>query len=296
LLPVLRGNEVVQFRSDLGYNPDTERFTLLYSDPAIGWKIAFACARYGLKLHTVLDAGDDAIFRAYLYCCNPKRYNDEVMARVLAMHDSRMDTASRAIRSMLFAPNIDADMIAGNLDMSADVVRTYEQLFYNVLDRKKDATYLTKLIYPHGRLVEYMERYIHDARFEDIVARTGFNNGVADVMHFLGASNNMVDSMIAADAGKNLEKLMMAQGYVMARNGFLNQTNHAASIGHARQLISAGKLGGQDTGAGDSDFLYMADSWWAELERQKRLEHAEYVEHRLGISLEAEEVLPQATP
>lgn len=297
LLPALKGQRAEDeddFDARNGYDPDTERFTLLYSEPKIGWKIAYACARYGIPLLGVSDSPHDAIFRAYLYCCNANLYRDPALQKAMSLHDSRMITGSRAVRALMFPFDSTVKAVAESLNLDEEVVSLYEQLFFNILDRKKDSIYLTKLIYPHGRTVEYMGRYVESASFESIMARSGFNNGAKDVMYLMGLSNNLVDSMASAESGKNLEQLMMAQGFVMARNGWLNQASNAVGITHARQLIAAGKIGGQDTGAGDSDFLYMADSWWAELERQKRLEHTSYVSHRLGISLETEDALSQA--
>jgi hypothetical protein len=40
-------------------------------------------------------------------------------------------------------------------------VIAYEKLFFNVLDRKKDHSYIASVVYPEGRLVEAAEDYIN---------------------------------------------------------------------------------------------------------------------------------------
>lgn len=127
-----------------------------------------------------------------------------------------------------------------------DTVKAFEKLFFNVLDRKSDVAYLQHIIYPHGRLVELMDNCMRTTDLGMLIRRAGYNNGTTDVLYLMGANSNAVSALSNADSPRALEQMMMSFAYIMARNGAINQSNTSA-IANAKALMTAGKLGGQDT-------------------------------------------------
>ncbi len=60
----------------------------------------------------------------------------------------------------------------------------------------------------------------------------------------MGASSSALDAMTQTSSTKQMETLMMTYGYMLARNGGLNQL-HTPGVNNARALLTAGKLGGE---------------------------------------------------
>lgn len=59
----------------------------------------------------------------------------------------------------------------------------------------------------------------------------------------MGVSNDAVEAVSKANSPQKLEALMMSFGYMLARNGGMG----APQMSHSRQLLQAGKLGGDTT-------------------------------------------------
>jgi hypothetical protein len=192
-----------------------------------------------------LIVGDDEmLFRAYMYRANGAKYGTEAVRGAVALTTPYLANTCASVQGLLLAPGADAQSVANLVGLSRDIVAAYEKLFFNVLDRKDDLQYLQRIVYPHGRMVELMDNYLQRETMGALARRAGFNNGAADVLFFMGASNSALDALLQAASAKQLESMMMAFGLLLARNGGLNQASLPA-LSNARQLLTAGKLGGE---------------------------------------------------
>ena len=133
-------------------------------------------------------------------------------------------------------------------------MRIYEKLFFNVRDRKKEALYISSIVYPNTRMVEVMDNYTKTEDFGKILLRSAYNNGIEDAMYFSGLKIESFvnsDQTLAVEMAQKLETAIMANAYFLARNGFLGGRNNG--IGHAKGLLIAAKQSGMDTNKEDTE-------------------------------------------
>lgn len=238
-----------------GEHEDVLRFIALYRDMEFGWHYARTAAAYNLPVAGAALHGDDEIlYRAYLFCRDPQRFRSPDIAAALALATGAMQSTRLTLDGLLLAAGATASSAATELGLPVEGVAAYERLFFNVLDRKQDLAYLQHIVYPHGRMVEMVSGYFENAATHDIIRRAGFNNGPEHVLYLMGASNSAVESLTKA-APTQLEGLMMSYALLLAQNGALNHAN-LGGISAARQLLTAGKLGGEqpDERPLDDDF------------------------------------------
>lgn len=230
-----------------GYDPEVCRFAMAFSDMDFGWNFVRTMADWHLRFPGgILEGDDEVLFRAYMYRVNPEKYSTHDLRTAISLTSPAMTNKRIAIEGMLLAPGATYEKVASQTDhaFTCEAIATFEKLFFNVLDRRDDILYLQNIVYPHGRMVEMMEDYMQHASLGQLVRRAGYNNGAADVMFFMGASNSAIDALLQAASAKQLESMMMAFGVMLARNGGINQSSLPA-ITNARQLLTAGKLGGE---------------------------------------------------
>lgn len=225
-------------------DPDLAKFSITYSDLSIGWKIARRLAQLELPFPTFIAGQDLWLRNAYLYCLNKNLYKCETTqhARVLAANPRFSNT----INGLLLCDSLTYKDIGGELSVPANVIAAYEKLFFNVIDRHMDHLFIKNVVYPNGRLVEMYENYLENEDLGNILRRVGFNSGKEDVLHFAGFRSGLIGNLATQNMPTKLEGIVMANGYLLAKNGWANQREHAAGLSSARNLIAAAKHGGQE--------------------------------------------------
>lgn len=234
------------FNPIIGYDPHVHRFVSSYRDLDFGWHYARLTAQHNLPVvGGALLGTDDVLWRAYLFCRDPRRYGSRDIQMALALASHELNTARTTVEGLLLSKDATHQSVATKVKLPIEAVVAFERLFFNVLDRKDDTLYLQSILYPHGRLVELMDDYLEKSGFRQLVRRTGYNNGAEDVMYLVGSSNSAVDAISKADSPQRLEGLIMAYGHMLARIGGLNQ-GRLVGLQNAKQLLAAGKLGGEE--------------------------------------------------
>lgn len=226
-----------------------DRFLVAYRDLAFGYHFVRALIKCGCELPPDVDEQEVIDFYWFERTGEPRG----AIVETLALHHPSAHFIENAIQAMLltFAP---IDEIAAKLGVSSDVLRTYERLFFNVFDRREESLFIANVVYPEHRLVETMEGYTREADFASILKRSAYNNGIDDVAYFIGLN---VESVTAAhqsnarEMANRLESSIMANGYYLARNGFINQRS-CTGVASAKSLIVAAKQGGEDNSEMDS--------------------------------------------
>ena len=106
------------------------------------------CSRYGssgypLPFPAILRGDDLIVWRAYRYILGA---DDPVISGALSLNtDTRANTRNQ-VRALLISDKVDCEFVAENLSIPLDVVKAYEKLFFNVIDRKKDHSYIANRI------------------------------------------------------------------------------------------------------------------------------------------------------
>jgi hypothetical protein len=105
--------------------------------------------------------------------------------------------------------------------------------------------FIKNVVYPDGRMVEMFDDYLKNEDLGRILLRTGYNNGAEHVLHFAGFKSGLLNTLASGNTmPAQLEALFMANGYLLARNGWLNQRADAVGLYNARSIMQAAKQGG----------------------------------------------------
>jgi hypothetical protein len=221
------------------------RFIVAYKDLSLGWKSAKLLANSEIKFPCFLQGDDMWVFKAYMYCIDNKKFFNRAVAEARGLASNHMSRDNETIRALLISDEIDYKYISRRTSLSEDTIKAYERLFFNIVDRKQDHMFIKNVVYPDGRMVEMFDDYLKNEDLGKILMRTGYNNGAEHVLHFAGFKSGLVHSLANGnDMPAQLEALFMANGYLLARNGWLNQRANAVGLHNARNILQAAKQGG----------------------------------------------------
>lgn len=221
------------------------RFIIAYKDLSLGWKSAQLLSNSDIAFPCFLQGDDLWVFKAYLYCIDSKKFFNRAVAEARGLASNHMSRDNETIRALLISDEVDYKYISRKTALSEDTIKAYERLFFNVVDRKQDHMFIKNVVYPDGRMVEMFDDYLKNEDLGKILMRTGYNNGAEHVLHFAGFKSGLVHSLANGnDMPAQLEALFMANGYLLARNGWLNQRANAVGLHNARNILQAAKQGG----------------------------------------------------
>lgn len=210
-----------------------------------GWEFALEITKDPNFIFPAILHGDDLyIWRAFKYL---QGCTDPVISSVLALTLPNNKALKEQINALLVTENVTPEFISRKLSIDLDTVIAYEKLFFNVLDRKKDHSYIASIVYPQGRLIEAAEDYIENTGIGDILLRAGFTRGANHVLYAGGYSDNPFSKEDLTSAAEKLDKIFLADGCLYATMGWANQRNNARPIINAKASIIAGKMGKGET-------------------------------------------------
>jgi hypothetical protein len=261
-------------------------FIEAYTNLAFGWYAAQTLAANHIPFPAVFEGEDDVLFRAYLYNCSTRYYNQDI-AEALALTSPKMKLIRETLEALLVSPGITVEAIADSMRLRPDLIFAYEKLFFNILDRKADHAFIAQIIYPDGRFVEAYENYTNQEDLGQLLKRAGYNNGVYDTLYLAGFSGGLLHSEADKGTANKLEGLIMANGYILARNGWMNQQTNGTGLFNARTLLAAAKQGGADP-TPQSPMSSMGRTLVTELKRVKGDEANTMAEKRGMISKKAD--------
>lgn len=221
-----------------------DRFLVAYRDLAFGHHFVRALVRSQTPLPP--DVYERELLDFYWFERAGKEPPHLVQALSLRHPSARF--MENSVQALLLS---DASLreVAKTVGLPVGVLRYYEQLFFNVRDRREESLFIASVVYPEHRLVETMEGYIREVDAGAFLKRTAYNNGLDDVAYFIGLQVDAIKAAHGSNAqemASRLESSIMANGYYLARNGFLN-TRNSQGVNAARGLIIAAKQGGEDT-------------------------------------------------
>ncbi len=231
------------------------RYDHYYSNPAFGWFAVKRLCAAGGGFPLFPEGKINWLFRAWLWQNHPDKYQNHrsiiPLRNALEIH---ADPSSRATRAILNAALISRDAtieaVAAALGLPCDVVAAYEAVFFNVLDRRDDQTYLANLVYPSSRLEEQLENYLLETDLDVLLLRIGYNGQLKDVLYAAGLRDNPTAGMTGAEAAALLEGAFLATGCALATSGFLNQAKMHPAIAATLELVKASSCAGHPSGPG----------------------------------------------
>ena len=226
-------------------NNSSSRFILAYKDLSLGWKSARFIARNNISFPCFIAGEDLWLYKAYMFCLDENKFYNRHIAEARGLASNQMQRNHEAINALLVIDDVDYKYIAQRLSLHIDTIKAYEKLFFNIQDRKNDHMFIKNVVYPDGRMVEMFDDYLKNEDLGKILIRAGYNNGAEHVLHFAGFKSGLLNSLASGNSMPGqLEALFMANGYLLARNGWLNQRANAVGLHNARNILQAAKQGG----------------------------------------------------
>lgn len=223
------------------------KFILAYRDLSLGWKCARLLANSSTAFPCFITGEDLWLFKAYLYNIDPKKFHNRAVVEARGLASNQMTRDNETLKALLMSDDVDYKFIASRTSLHIDTIKAYERLFFNIVDRKADHMFIKNVVYPDGRMVEMFDDYLKNEDIGKILMRTGFNNGAEHVLHFAGFKSNVLQKLAAGNSmPTQLEALFMANGYLLAANGWINQRAHATGVHNARGILQAAKQGGME--------------------------------------------------
>jgi hypothetical protein len=254
------------------------RYSAAYANLQFGWHYVQRLLDEGLEFtRTMRDHGGPAMVAAYNYFARNTNDQNVMEAWMLAAAPERK-AERHIVEAALCSKDYTLEEAAEFTGLSKDSIAIYEKLFFNIVDRRRESLFIATVLYPNSRLVEMFEGYLSDPTtcFPQLLKRSGYVNSIKDVMYFAGHpdGNGLLASLASRETPERLEALIMANGYLLARNGWINQ--RSLGISQARGLMAAAKAGGEQRSASlDSPFTSLGSSLSDELVTCKRAEAKE---------------------
>jgi len=219
---------------------DILHYANCHKDLQFGWNFAKELAKEGYPFPAILRGDDLFVWRAYNFI---KGNEDPTIAGALSLTSSDKIHIANIIRALLITKNATCSFVSYKLGIPEDIIKAYEKLFFNILDRKEDHVFIANLVYPHGRTVEAMEDYLEQTGIGEILLRAGHTKGSVHVLYAAGIGDNPFSKEDAASGADKLDRMFMADGCMYAGLGWLHQRRNAIPITNARLSIQAGKMG-----------------------------------------------------
>ena len=226
------------------------KFLWSYKDLAFGYHFV----KLLIQTNTKLPAGvkETYLRDAYNYekfgIIRPK---DDSIVHAISLTIPCMRNEEVALQSFLLK-DISFKDISLIMGIPESVIRAYEQLFYNVRDRKKDAMYLASVIYPQSRLVELMDSYMKNESMQNLLIRGGYNGNIDDIKYIFGLRcDSGLKETTPSQLAASFEASIMSNGAILANMGLASQKAIANS--KAENFLIAAKQGGTDTDNGMLD-------------------------------------------
>lgn len=233
------------------------RFMRDYADPAFGWKVASRIVASGQFFPVWPEGNMNYVWKAWLYQKYPGYFrHDESLFPLRKAAAINADSTHRATKDMLEALLLSDDATVENISedtsIEVPVIQAYTQLFFDVLDRIEDRTYIRNQVYPDTRYEEMVETYFNTNNFGKMLRRAAYNRDRAACLAIGGYRSGMNHSMTAAQASDILQREFMVQALMLSTSGGLMFAQAHHTINGARGIIQAGKIGGTDTGSGNA--------------------------------------------
>lgn len=228
------------------------RFTAMYSNVAFGWDIATAFAAARVPFPVTVVGRDTWLFKAYMFRLNSHKWDcpEIVDAWALAnLPKARM--LKTKVCSLLLSgcgqpPDAHRRAVSEATNIPLRTLEAFDVLFYNILDRHKDAAYISEHVYPNTRFVELADDYVKHTDISDLVKRAGYNYRnlkMSTFMTGIGDASFMAKLSARADREQELTRHLMGNALLLVHAGALN--HRSVGIQRAQTLIAATRQSGQ---------------------------------------------------
>lgn len=220
-----------------------DRMVFCTHDPEFGFRFVQAHLEQGVPMDPTIN--EESLHLAYNFlqqtCTHEQRM---VAAWAFHMSHPQCGVLSHLIKAHLICPEISYHKISQVLKVPVASVRLYEELFFNVRDRMDEPAYINGIMFPETRVPVMRPGYGEREDPHLIVLRLAYDHGIDPAMAVSGRRSAMTQEHNSSDSALRVEGSIMSTALTQARIGI--GSSHA--LGHARQMIAAAKIGGQEQG------------------------------------------------
>lgn len=220
------------------------KFIWCYKDLAFGYHFVKKLIKDGKRLPACID--EPFLIDAYNYEKHGKiRYKNDDIVRAIALTIPCMRSEELALQAFLLK-DISYEDIEGITSIPVSVIRYYENLFFNIRDRRSEALMIASTIYPSTRLVEYMDGYIRNEALSNIFLRSANKGSISDIKYMVGLTNSNANTGNTSEqSALSVEATLMANAAFLANVGLATQTTTASK--KAENMLIAVKQSGAGT-------------------------------------------------
>lgn len=201
-----------------------DRVAICLQDPAFGWHFASDFARRKERLPVAAYESGTGIARAHGFLTDVLTV-DEAPARVYELLHPTQSSTRMLLNALLICRDIELNGIATATGIPEQVVSLYSEVLFNVRDRAKERTYISSLLYPQTRAVEFHSEYLDRVTPALLLLRAGYNYGSEEVLYLAGLRPQGVVQQSESNAVDDLERMIKHNAKVLSRHGGLNQRN-----------------------------------------------------------------------
>lgn len=236
------------------------QYAYCYSDVWFGWEFAAYTVKHPeIPFPTYLHGDDHYLWRAHCYLKTDGKNKDRVIKKALSLTSPAFSQVRIGIESMLLSRDMDEGIyhdIATYLGMKEEVIRAFEKLFFNVVDRRRDHAFIASLVMPEGRLAETKPGYWKETTQELLLRRTAYEKGIDTIKYMIGiVEDNPMIPLDASAAAGELNKQLMNTALFYSMLGAYNTPQVEAG----RKAVQAA-LANQANPMGDSASAPVEDS------------------------------------
>jgi len=209
------------------------------NDPQFGWNFVMAIKRQGMPIPTCVH--EDYIIRAYRFEMgrSPRDYDImEAVSPTLIGNWFRMAVLKAALLTTATYKEI-----AEAVGYSEETIRAFEQLFFNIRDRRNDRMYIGKWTFEEGVMCEHKQNYLQDTSPGVVLMRCATRASLSSVLTMAGLTPGASLMAEASDAAARVENSIMREAAALTDWGLGKQRSVAMS--NAKGLITAAKASGQ---------------------------------------------------
>lgn len=226
--------------------------SLALTDPRFGWKFINGWSRRHEKLPVEVTR-HASLVRAY-HALKRDDLRDTAMVYTLALEMPDLNL----LRSVLKCALVDGHKTEQELDqwlsLPAGTARLYNDLFFNVLDRRNELAYLTAIVWPDGRLVEMSDAYLQTECRTMLMLRTTLTNGLDSALQMAGMSN--LGTLDGISGTTRLESSIMTNANRIADWGGLNQSQQLSGLQQGKSVLVAVRGAGESSMSEDDLALH----------------------------------------
>jgi hypothetical protein len=205
--------------------------------PDLGWRFARRLARTPATPKLLASPAFKWVRAATALLRDGQPGKDKAARRVAEAGAVRERPDLRPVlHAALIAPDATTGTVATGLGLDADVVECYSDLFFNVVDRRDEKSYLRALVHPRTRLAEIEDEGDH-AAVDLALLRVAFHTDLNTLLTAAGYGGGPAPADDPRELSRRLMTDVMANARPLVAAGWLNRNKPPQALAEAMKLV-----------------------------------------------------------